>query len=116
MAYKLLAIIYGLTGSVAQSVEQRTFNPLVASSNLARPTSYAKGSQQCGPFSFGWNECGHRMDSMEDLLDVSSGDGRRWFETRQLLGFAGPKCRVSRQLLFLYEIKRDWNLSAGLLI
>gem|GEM_PF-2160391 len=27
-----------LTGSVAQSVEQRTFNPLVASSSLARPT------------------------------------------------------------------------------
>ena len=27
-----------LGGSVAQSVEQRTFNPLVASSNLARPT------------------------------------------------------------------------------
>ena len=26
-------------GSVAQSVEQRTFNPLVASSNLARPTN-----------------------------------------------------------------------------
>ena len=25
-------------GTVAQSVEQRTFNPLVASSNLARPT------------------------------------------------------------------------------
>ena len=27
-----------LNGSVAQPVEQRTFNPLVASSNLARPT------------------------------------------------------------------------------
>ena len=26
-------------GTVAQSVEQRTFNPLVASSNLARPTN-----------------------------------------------------------------------------
>jgi hypothetical protein len=30
-------------GTVAQSVEQRTFNPLVASSNLARPT-IVKGS------------------------------------------------------------------------
>ena len=28
-------------GSVAQSVEQRTFNPLVPSSNLGRPTSIA---------------------------------------------------------------------------
>ena len=28
---------------LAQLVEQRTFNPLVASSNLARPTKYAKG-------------------------------------------------------------------------
>ena len=27
-------------GTVAQSVEQRTFNPLVASSNLARPTIF----------------------------------------------------------------------------
>ena len=26
-------------GSLAQPVEQRTFNPLVASSNLARPTT-----------------------------------------------------------------------------
>ena len=29
-------------GSVAQPVEQRTFNPLVASSNLARPTRFKK--------------------------------------------------------------------------
>ena len=29
-------------GTVAQSVEQRTFNPLVASSNLARPTNIQK--------------------------------------------------------------------------
>ena len=39
-------------GSVAQSVEQRTFNPLVASSNLARPTSkkvgYNTGSRKNG--------------------------------------------------------------------
>jgi hypothetical protein len=28
-------------GTVAQSVEQRTFNPLVASSNLARPTIFS---------------------------------------------------------------------------
>ncbi len=27
-------------GSVAQSVEQRTFNPLVPSSNLGRPTKF----------------------------------------------------------------------------
>lgn len=25
--------------------------------NLARPTSYTKGSQKCGPFSFGCLEC-----------------------------------------------------------
>jgi thiol-disulfide isomerase/thioredoxin len=31
-------IIADFSGSVAQSVEQRTFNPLVASSSLARPT------------------------------------------------------------------------------
>ena len=30
-------------GTVAQSVEQRTFNPLVASSNLARPTKMYNG-------------------------------------------------------------------------
>ncbi len=29
-------------GTVAQSVEQRTFNPLVASSNLARPTIFIR--------------------------------------------------------------------------
>ena len=29
----------GICGSLAQPVEQRTFNPLVASSNLARPTN-----------------------------------------------------------------------------
>ena len=29
---------FPFAGSVAQLVEQRTFNPLVASSNLARPT------------------------------------------------------------------------------
>ena len=33
-------------GTVAQSVEQRTFNPLVASSNLARPTSKIKGLRE----------------------------------------------------------------------
>ena len=31
-----------ILGSVAQLVEQRTFNPLVASSNLARPTRFKK--------------------------------------------------------------------------
>ena len=56
-ADQLLAIIFFFTGSVAQSVEQRTFNPLVASSNLARPTSNTEGSQKCGPFSFGSVEC-----------------------------------------------------------
>ena len=30
----------GFVGSLAQLVEQRTFNPLVAGSNPARPTSY----------------------------------------------------------------------------
>ena len=30
-------------GSLAQLVEQRTFNPLVAGSNPARPTSIIKG-------------------------------------------------------------------------
>jgi hypothetical protein len=33
------------SGSVAQSVEQRTFNPLVASSSLARPTKMCKASK-----------------------------------------------------------------------
>ena len=32
-----------LRGSLAQSVEQRTFNPLVAGSNPARPTNRIKG-------------------------------------------------------------------------
>ena len=32
----------GISGSLAQPVEQRTFNPLVASSNLARPTIIIK--------------------------------------------------------------------------
>jgi hypothetical protein len=31
-------------GTLAQLVEQRTFNPLVAGSNPARPTSLAKAS------------------------------------------------------------------------
>ena len=30
-------------GTIAQSVEQWTFNPLVASSNLAGPTNYLEG-------------------------------------------------------------------------
>ena len=34
-------------GSVAQSVEQRTFNPLVASSSLARPTSTGSQVRVC---------------------------------------------------------------------
>jgi hypothetical protein len=37
-------------GSVAQLVEQRTFNPLVASSNLARPTRIAKATRPRGFF------------------------------------------------------------------
>ncbi len=32
------AIMHGFPGSLAQSVEQRTFNPLVAGSSPARPT------------------------------------------------------------------------------
>ena len=32
-------------GSLAQSVEQRTFNPLVASSSLARPTRTTKNNR-----------------------------------------------------------------------
>ena len=39
-------------GTVAQSVEQRTFNPLVASSNLARPTIF-KRSVPVTWFTFG---------------------------------------------------------------
>ena len=70
-AFKLLAIISDFTGSVAQSVEQRTFNPLVASSNLARPTINIEGSQQCGPFSFGFLECvGDYLDSIGDLVEL----------------------------------------------
>lgn len=37
----ILVIIFGF-GSLAQLVEQRTFNPLVASSSLARPTNEQK--------------------------------------------------------------------------
>ena len=40
-------------GSLAQLVEQRTFNPLVAGSNPARPTSIKKGYPRGCPFSFG---------------------------------------------------------------
>ena len=42
-------------GSVAQSVEQRTFNPLVASSNLARPTKSVKQNYLSQPL--GWLFC-----------------------------------------------------------
>ena len=31
-----------MSGTLAQSVEQRTFNPLVTSSNLVRPTTHTK--------------------------------------------------------------------------
>jgi hypothetical protein len=40
-------------GALAQLVEQRTFNPLVAGSNPARPTRILKGvSRWLTPFSF----------------------------------------------------------------
>ena len=48
----LLRKIYSV-GSLAQLVEQRTLNPLVAGSNPARPTSIKKGSGEIlGPFPF----------------------------------------------------------------
>jgi hypothetical protein len=39
LAFKRSGIMFGcISGSLAQSVEQRTFNPLVGSSSLPRPT------------------------------------------------------------------------------
>ena len=45
-------IMAGFAGSVAQLVEQRTFNPLVASSNLARPTRIQAGCSDLAPSYF----------------------------------------------------------------
>ena len=38
--------------------------------NLARLTSYTKGSQQCGPFSFGFLECGCHCGGSIGTLNV----------------------------------------------
>jgi hypothetical protein len=62
---------------------------------IARPTSYTKGSQKCGPFSFGYLECvGNCVDSIEDLLDR---DERGWstlidrerLKTQQIITLVG---------------------------
>ncbi len=52
LATEVYIIRAPLSGSVAQSVEQRTFNPLVASSNLARPTTRIKQKSQPNPVGF----------------------------------------------------------------
>ena len=45
---------FWLFGSLAQLVEQRTFNPLVTGSNPVRPTKEIKGSHvSAGPFPLG---------------------------------------------------------------
>ena len=41
-----LAVIIAALGSLAQLVEQRTFNPLVAGSNPARPTKYFREAHE----------------------------------------------------------------------
>ncbi|VXC38776.1 hypothetical protein BURKHO8Y_210442 [Burkholderia sp. 8Y] len=51
---EIAAYNFASFGSLAQLVEQRTFNPLVAGSNPARPTKEFKGLQvqACNPLSF----------------------------------------------------------------
>ena len=43
-----------LIGSLAQSVEQRTFNPLVERSNRSRPTKYEKPALKKAGFFYVW--------------------------------------------------------------
>jgi hypothetical protein len=44
LSAKVNLVVFSKFGSLAQLVEQRTFNPLVAGSNPARPTKQRKGS------------------------------------------------------------------------
>ena len=56
LATEVYIIRAPLSGSVAQSVEQRTFNPLVPSSNLGRPTKKLRKNKQLSQPS-GWLFC-----------------------------------------------------------
>ena len=80
-------------------VEQFPFNPLVASSNLARPTSYMKRSQQYGPFSFGYLECVGNLWRQLAILSTLI----RW-ELRTL----GDRKRIeTRHLVMWFVVKTD---------
>ena len=66
-------------GSLAQLVEQRTFNPLVAGSNPARPTT---NYQEAHEFRFvGFLRSGHSLVGSEDV------------QSRPITDVSGPPCR-----------------------
>ena len=70
-----LAVIIAALGSLAQLVEQRTFNPLVAGSNPARPTKILKSprTQVCGLFCI-WRtseDAGHAGVSQVAITNLS---------------------------------------------
>ena len=61
-------------GPLAQVVEQRTFNPLVAGSSPARPTNTSRGCVQSQPLSlFCGTVAGHSQKKSHDLFAILTG-------------------------------------------
>ena len=102
-----------LHGSVAQPVEQRTFNPLVASSNLARPTRLKKshGSPwlfsctgvSAGKVTINVNSCliraGARIGGLHSRDQLPGGQAiRPWWRSSAGAGFRGPPQKIRSRI------------------